>query len=118
MVQRLVEKGKAIPVCPEVLGGMPIPRASVEITRGDGNNVIDGSACVVSKKGDDVTPYLLQGAFASLGVAKKFNAKKAMLKQKSPSCGCGLIKRKGKVVKGDGVAAALLKRNGLKVVPR
>jgi uncharacterized protein YbbK (DUF523 family) len=114
----LVERGKAIPVCPEVLGGMPIPRAGVEITCGDGRNVLDGSAYVVSKNGDDVTTYLLQGAYASLRLARKFNMKKALLKKRSPSCGCGLIKRKGKVIRGDGVAAALLKRNGLKVVPR
>jgi uncharacterized protein YbbK (DUF523 family) len=117
-VQRLVERGKAIPICPEVLGGMSIPRKGAEIIRGGGKQVLDGSARLVTGKGNDVTSFFLQGAFASLVIARKFNAKKVLLKKRSPSCGCGLIKRRGKIVKGEGVAAALLKRNGLKVVPR
>jgi uncharacterized protein YbbK (DUF523 family) len=59
----------------------------------------------------------LRGAFASLTIAKRFKIKKAFMKQESPACGCGWIKRKGRRVKGDGVTVALFKRNGIKVEP-
>ncbi|UCB52166.1 MAG: DUF523 domain-containing protein [Candidatus Zixiibacteriota bacterium] len=116
--ERLVRTGKAVPVCPEVLGGLPIPREPVEIARGDGEDVLSGAAEVTSGSGDNMTPFLLQGALASLRIAKEFNVKVAWMKQRSPSCGCGQIKRKGRRARGDGVTTALLKREGIKVVPR
>ncbi len=117
-VIELVRKGRAIPVCPEVLGGLPIPRIGVDLVGGEGKEVLDGLATVISRKGDDLTASLLRGALASFRIARKFHIEKALMKQRSPSCGCGLIKRKGRTVKGDGVTTALLKREGIKVVPR
>jgi len=116
-VAELGKRGKAIPVCPEELGGLPVPRLPAEIEKGDGKNVLSHQCKVISVKGDYLTPFFLRGAFASLVIAKRFKIKKAILKQQSPSCGCGWIKRKGKRVKGDGVTVALFKRNGIKVEP-
>lgn len=110
--------GEAIPVCPEILGGLSVPRTGVDIVEGDGGDVLSGTAWVRSKTGEDLTPFLLRGAFASLKIAKRFGISKALMKQKSPSCGCGWIKRKGKLAKGDGVTAALFKKEGIEVVPR
>jgi uncharacterized protein YbbK (DUF523 family) len=116
--EKLVRSGKAIPICPEVLGGLSIPRACMDIVWGEGKDVLAGEAPVISRKEEDLTACLLRGAFASLQIARRFKIKEAWLKQNSPSCGCGWIKRKGKLVKGDGVTAALFKREGIKVVPR
>jgi len=117
-MENLVRMQKAVPICPEILGGLPIPREGVEIVQGEGKDVVCGSALVSSRKGDDMTPFLLRGAFASLKIAKKFKIKKAWMKKKSPSCGCGQIKRKGRLTEGDGITVALFKREGIKVVPR
>lgn len=116
--ERLVRMGKAVPVCPEVLGGLSIPRQPVEITQGGGEDVLSCAAGVTSSDGDDMAPFLLRGAFASLKIAKKFKVEKAWMKQRSPSCGYGQIKRKGRRVRGDGVTAALLKREGIRVISR
>lgn len=116
-VKKLVQSKKAIPICPEVLGGLSIPRTGMDIVGGEGKDVLAGNAQVISKKGEDMTPCLLRGAFASLQIARRFKIREAWLKQNSPSCGCGWIKRKGKKVKGDGVTAALFKREGIKVLP-
>jgi len=116
--EKLVRMRKALPICPEVLGGLPIPRAAMDIARGEGKDVLAGNAPVISRNGEDVTPFLLRGAFASLRIAQRFGVKTAILKQRSPSCGCGQIKRKARRVGGDGVTTALLKREGIKVVPR
>ena len=124
----LAKRGKAIPVCPEELGGLPVPRSPAEIKKGDGKDVLSQQSRIISKNGEDLTPFFLRGAFVSLRIAKRFKIKKAILKQGSPSCGCGWIichrqirlwrKRKEKRVKGDGVTTALFKKEGIKVIPR
>ncbi|HSQ49454.1 MAG TPA: DUF523 domain-containing protein [Candidatus Deferrimicrobiaceae bacterium] len=111
-------KGTLFPVCPEVLGGLGVPRVPSEVVGGDGGDVLDGKAKVVNMLGVDVTEQFVKGAFAVLAIAKSVGASEAMLIEKSPSCGCGEIfdgtfQNKFKV--GEGVASALLKRNGVKV---
>jgi len=110
-----------IAVCPETLGGLPVPRFPCEIEFGyDGNNVLEGNARVYDTKGKDVTENFIKGAQKVLEIALENNIKTIYLKQASPSCGCGIIydgtfshiKKSG-----DGVCAALLKRAGIKVIP-
>ncbi|MGB8657995.1 MAG: DUF523 domain-containing protein [Candidatus Zixiibacteriota bacterium] len=117
-VERLVRAGKAVPICPEILGGLSMPRDAAEIAQGEGKDVIDGTASVISQKGEDLTTFFLRGAMASLAIAKQFEIREAIMKRNSPSCGCGWIRRKGKLVKGDGVTVALFKREGIRVVSR
>ena len=106
------------PVCPEVLGGLPIPRVPAEIKGGDGSDVLNGKAKVVNEKGVNVTSEFLRGASEVLRIAQSIGAKEALLTEKSPSCGCGVIfdgTFSNKFIDGDGVTAALLKKNGVKV---
>jgi uncharacterized protein YbbK (DUF523 family) len=112
------KKGNLFPVCPEVLGGMSVPRVPSEIQGGAGADVLDGNAKVVNEKGEDVTFEFLKGAYETLKIAKSVSAKEALLTERSPSCGCGKVfdgTFTGKYVAGDGVTCALLKRNGVKV---
>ncbi|HBT19969.1 MAG TPA: DUF523 domain-containing protein [Peptococcaceae bacterium] len=108
-----------IPICPEQLGGLPTPRPQAEIVCGDGSDVLEGNAKVITKNGVDVTKNFIFGAEQTLKIAQFCGAKEAILKSHSPSCGSGFIydgSFKGKLKKGDGVAAALLKKNGIKVI--
>ncbi len=107
-----------IPVCPELLGGLPIPREPCEIDGRTGYDVFSGKANVIDKNGGDKTPYFILGAHETLALAKNAGIKKAVFKSKSPSCGCGEIPDgsfTGKLINRDGVTAALLKRNGIEV---
>lgn len=116
---RMRQQGAVVIFCPEVLGGLKIPHAPSEISGGDGFDVLEGKVKVLSKNGRDVTENFLKGAKAVLGLAKKHKVKKAILKSKSPSCGCGLIHDGSfskKLVPGFGVTAALLQKNGLEVI--
>lgn len=118
-IKELVHKKLAIPVCPEALGGGAIPRPRREIKFGSGEDVLDGKARVFDEFGKDVTDEFIKGAYKALEIAKENNIKKAILKSKSPSCGVGQIydgSFRGKLIKGNGVLAALLKRHGIKVV--
>jgi uncharacterized protein YbbK (DUF523 family) len=111
-------KGDYFPVCPEVLGGLTVPRVPSEIVGGGGSEVLSGKAKVINMEGTDVTAQFVKGAYAALEIAKTVGAKEALFTEKSPSCGCGLIfdgSFTDKFVKGDGVTAALLKKNGIKV---
>lgn len=94
-----------IPICPEQLGGLPTPRLEAEIR---GKDVIDQS-------GRTLTREFKKGAKEVLKIAKFCGAKKAVLKEKSPSCGVMLIYKNGKLVKGQGITTRLLKGNGIEI---
>ena len=102
----LGERFRLIPVCPETAGGLPTPRDPSE-RLGDK---------VVSNQGRDVTAQYQKGAETALGLARRYDCKAALLKEKSPSCGSGQIydgSFTGKLIPGDGVAAEELKKEGL-----
>lgn len=116
---KLVEENKAVTVCPELLGGLLTPRDPAEIVGGSGGDVLDGKAKVINTLGIDVTDAFVKGAFATLEFARKIQASIVVLKENSPSCGNGMIydgSFTGKKIPGEGVTAALLKRNGIRVI--
>jgi uncharacterized protein YbbK (DUF523 family) len=108
-VAALLKTEVLIPACPEQLGGLPTPREPVELKEGR----------AITKSGNDVTENLLKGAMQVLKLAKLFNVKEAILKQGSPSCGCGRLydgSFSEKIIKGDGITTILLKKNGIRVI--
>ncbi|WP_010135037.1 DUF523 domain-containing protein [Ochrovirga pacifica] len=105
----LVAQGKAITVCPEELGGLSTPRISAE-KLGDK---------IINKNGEDVTQQYQNGALKALNIALENKCTEAILKSKSPSCGCGKIYDgtfTGQLVHGDGVFCKLLKKHHLKIL--
>jgi uncharacterized protein YbbK (DUF523 family) len=101
------------------MGGRKIPRRDAKIIGGTGLDVLGGKAKVIEPDGNDVTDLFIKGANETLKIAKSVNAKEAILKARSPSCGCGKIYNgtfPKKLIGGDGVTAALLKKNGIKVI--
>ena len=110
-----LKDSNVVPVCPEQLGGLPTPRVAAEISGGNGFDVISGLAKVVNMEGEDVSRQFIKGAQDSLKIARMVGAKKAWLKEKSPSCGVNLIKCKGLEKPGSGVLAALFLKEGIEV---
>jgi uncharacterized protein YbbK (DUF523 family) len=107
-VSLLLEKYNLVPVCPEIYGGLQTPRIPSERV----------SDKVIMKDGRDVTENYRRGAEAALKLAKKFNCKFAILKERSPSCGKGLVydgSFSGTLTEGNGVAVDLLLGNGIRV---
>lgn len=104
----LMELAELIPVCPEILGGLPTPRPPAE-RQGDR---------VITCEGGDVTAEYLRGAQQSLHLAQLLGAKLALMKERSPSCGAGEIYDGSFThtrIPGDGTASELLKANGIEV---
>jgi uncharacterized protein YbbK (DUF523 family) len=116
--ERWRAQGRLVPFCPEVGGGLPVPRPAAEISGGSGGDVLDGRARVVTREGADVTAYFLDGARLALEQARSYGVRLAILKEGSPSCGSGRIHDGtfgGRTVAGEGVTAALLERHGIAV---
>ena len=110
IIEKLRTEYHLIPVCPEVMGGLPTPRIPAEISS-------DGK--VFRSDGVEVTENYIRGAQEALRLARIFECDTALMKEKSPSCGAGKI-YDGTFTKtltsGNGIAAELLQKNGLQIV--
>ena len=109
----LVKEGKAIPICPEQLGGLNTPRNSSEI------KTINNKKYVVDNEGNDVTSQFERGAREVIKLAKELNIKKIILQPRSPSCGIGKVYSGNfdkKLVDGNGILAQLCIENGIEVI--
>lgn len=109
-VLALLDRYHLVPVCPEQLGGMETPRPPAERR---------GQITVINQSGQDVTAFFRKGAKETLKLAEIYGCKKAILKERSPSCGHGMIYDgtfSGKKIPGSGVTAALLEENGIEVI--
>ena len=107
-IRELMEDHCLIPVCPEILGGLPTPRTPAERM---GERVVN---CL----GEDVTEQYRKGAEEAAHLAKLYGCGIAVLKERSPSCGSGVIydgSFTGRKIPGDGVAAARLKEMGVQI---
>ena len=107
-LEALSDQYTIVPFCPEIYGGLPTPRVPSEI--------IDDK--VMMKDGTDVTENYRKGATEALRLCRMLGIEKALLKEKSPSCGSGRVydgSFSGTLIDGDGITAALLKANGITV---
>ena len=108
-VLSLFAEHEVIPVCPEVLGGLPTPRAPSELRNG----------IVVNQSGVSVDREFRLGAEKCLEIALRERPDYIVLQSRSPSCG---VRQRydgtfsGKLITGPGVAAELLMRHGFRVV--
>ncbi|AZC25416.1 DUF523 domain-containing protein [Pseudomonas sessilinigenes] len=112
------QEGRVVALCPEVAGGLPTPRAAAEIPGGQGVDVLQGRAPVMTTEGEDVSAEFLSGARQALALVEKHGIRIAVLKANSPSCGNLLTYDgtfSGVKVPGEGVTAALLKQHGVQV---
>lgn len=104
-VMELVAQGQAVPLCPEVLGSLPVPRLPCELYNGK----------VIDAQGHDHTQAFMLGAKAALDKALQSGATAAILKSRSPSCGVGAVYDgtfSKKLVPGHGLWAELLLEAG------
>ena len=119
IIERWMAEGRVVSMCPEMRGGLMVPRRPAEIIGAGGFAVIDGFAAVLDDQGVEISRQLIAGAYYVLQLAKSRDIHVAVLKDGSPSCGRTYIhngqfrglKKRGEV----GVTAALLQRNGISV---
>ena len=115
-IERWRRQGRLVPICPEVVGGLAVPRPAAELVGGDGGDVLDGRARLETEDGTDVTEAFVAGARHAWTVARTRGIRMAVLKARSPSCGTMSVYDgtfSGNKRPGTGVTAALLRRNGI-----
>jgi uncharacterized protein YbbK (DUF523 family) len=117
-LDQLLAQDRVISFCPEVAGGLPVPRAAAEIQAGDGAAVIAKLAWVKTQDGTDVSENFLAGAQQALALCRQHDITVAVLTESSPSCGSkriydGSFTRNP--IPGSGVTAALLNQHGVRV---
>jgi uncharacterized protein YbbK (DUF523 family) len=119
VLERWVEEQRVVPFCPEVAGGLSVPRPPAEIRgEGGGGAVLDLRARVTTREGDDVTAEFLAGARGAVELARELDVALAVLVDRSPSCGSREVYDGdfvGRRIPGQGVTAALLERSGIRV---
>jgi uncharacterized protein YbbK (DUF523 family) len=104
-LEALVVSGLAVPVCPELLGGLTTPRAPCELIQGG----------AFTSDGKDLSDMFMRGASRVLDIARVHRIRTAILKDRSPSCGTSHIYDgtfSGRLISGMGLTALLLWRNG------
>lgn len=110
IIEKLRRQYHLIPICPEIMGGLPTPRIPSEISS-------DGK--VLRKDGEDVTENYIRGAKEALRLAEIFQCDTALLKEKSPSCGAGKIydgSFSKTLTDGNGITAEFLQKNGIRII--
>jgi uncharacterized protein YbbK (DUF523 family) len=118
-IERWKSEGRLVSICPEMAGGMPVPRPPAEIENGaSGDDVLQGRARVMEITGGDVTAEFIAGAQKALAFAKANGCEYAVLIDGSPSCGSIAVydgSFSGRKQAGNGVTAAMLQNAGIKV---
>ncbi len=119
ILQRWIQDGRVIAVCPEVDGGLPARRPPAEVSdAAGGNGVLAGTARVFAKTGNDVTREFVAGAERVAEIARLHGIRLAILKEGSPSCGSSFTydgSFAGVRIRGPGVTAARLVKAGIRV---
>jgi uncharacterized protein YbbK (DUF523 family) len=111
-------EGRVVRFCPEVAGGLGVPRPAAEISGSGGFAVLEGAARVLTRAGTDVTASFLSGARQALAAALAEGVRLAVLKDGSPSCGSSFVydgSFNGTRRSDRGVTTALLEREGIRV---
>ncbi|MBQ9536379.1 MAG: DUF523 domain-containing protein [Desulfovibrionaceae bacterium] len=106
----LFKAGKCLPICPECLGGLGVPRLPCELLHGR----------VLRRDGVDVTKFFEEGVRLAIQKTKACQAKIAIVQNRSPSCGCGLVYDgtfSGSLIKGHGLWTHALLVHGITVYP-
>lgn len=119
ILARWLAEGRVVAICPEVAGGLPIPRPAAEISHAAGGAaVLSGFAQVRDRSDIDHSAAFIAGARRALELAQRHGIRIAILKEGSPSCGSSQIHDGtfvGSMVAGQGIATALLRQAGLTV---
>ncbi len=114
--RELAEKGeRAVPFCPEEVGGLDTPRPPAWLTRAAAE-VVEGKGSIVTDAGRDVTAEFLAGAREARATCAAHGIQRAYLKERSPSCGVRWTHVGNERVDGPGVTAELLARAGVETV--
>jgi len=112
---RILADGKAIPICPEQLAGLPTPRPRITLVNGDGADLVLGRGQIITEDGRDITKNLIEACRQIVELAKVSGATTALLKEASPSCGVTETSIDWARRPGPGILTAMLAEAGIEI---
>jgi uncharacterized protein YbbK (DUF523 family) len=115
-LRELVDQATVVPVCPEILGGLGIPRPPCRFVGGDGAALLRGAARLLDKTGMDRTSSFLRAANETLRVVELVSPAVILFKEGSPSCGIRRVDIEGSWQSGCGVVTAMLRDSGFAII--
>jgi len=115
-LEELAGSAVLVPCCPEVLGGLGVPRSPCRFAGGDGRAVLNGAARVIDSLDNDRTEAFLRGAEQVLHVCRLVRADLVIFKEGSPSCGVHRVDIEGRKQQGAGVTTAMLECLGVPII--
>jgi uncharacterized protein YbbK (DUF523 family) len=115
-LEDLAKRAVLIPCCPEILGGLGVPRARCRFVGGDGRAVLNGAAWVYDDQGNDRTAAFLRGAEEVLHLCRLVQPDLIIFKEGSPSCGLHRVDIEGTKQQGCGVSTAMLEFLGIPII--
>lgn len=119
ILKRWTQEGRIVALCPEIAGGLPVPRPPSEISAAAGGAaVLAGTAHVLEKTGNDVTAEFLLGARRAQALVREHGIRIAIMKEGSPTCGSAYTHDgsfSGILIAKSGVTTAMLVQNGVRV---
>jgi uncharacterized protein YbbK (DUF523 family) len=116
LLEELTGKAVLIPCCPEILGGLGVPRSPCRFEGGDGRAVLGGTARIIDDLGKDRTTAFVRGAEEVLHVCRLVQADLVIFKEGSPSCGVRRVDIEGRKHQGCGVTTAMLEFLGAPII--
>jgi len=118
LLQRWLHEDRLLPLCPEMSGGLPVPRPAAEITAPCAADVLAHRGQVATAEAEDVSRYFLDGAEHALALCREHHIRLAILKDHSPSCGSTQVHDghfNGTLIPGSGITTTLLQQHGIRV---
>ncbi|MDQ6969317.1 MAG: DUF523 domain-containing protein [Mariprofundus sp.] len=118
LLQQWKQQRRLIALCPEVAGGLSIPRPAAEIEAGNAEAVLKGEGAIRCRDGVDVSDAFMAGAEMALALCMQHAIRIAILKEGSPSCGVTKLNDgsfSGHKIAGQGLTTRLLQRHGIAV---
>jgi len=118
LIQQWQQEGRMVSTCPEMAGGLSVPRMPAEIIDGNAESVLQGKSSIQRKDGGDVTDAYMSGAEKTLALCMQHKVQIAILKEGSPSCGVTCVNDgsfSSHKIDGQGITARLLSRHGISV---
>jgi uncharacterized protein YbbK (DUF523 family) len=115
-LREMKEQAILVPVCPEILGGLGIPRSPCYFIGGDGAAVLEGRARLIDKTGIDRTSFFLRAAHETRRVLQLVSPALILFKEGSPSCGIQRVDIEGSWQRGCGVVTSALRDSNIDII--
>lgn len=115
-LREIAERAVLVPICPEILGGLGIPRSPCHFVGGDGAALLRKEARLIDRDGVDRTSSFLRAADECMRIVELVSPGIIIFKEGSPSCGVRRVDIEGSWQSGCGVVTATIRDLNIAII--